>query len=140
MSNKHHNSHTHCVVCGQQNLLSLRLKFQPDMNGGVSAVFLAHEALQGYEGMLHGGVVSMLLDGAMTHCLFHRNIEAVTGDLRVRFLRPVPCKALLDIRAWVISATPPLFRLKAELGQNQVVMAWAEATFVQRNKKKRPKT
>jgi acyl-coenzyme A thioesterase PaaI-like protein len=110
------------------------------MNGGVSSVFLAHEALQGYEGMLHGGVVSMLLDGAMTHCLFHRNIEAVTGDLRVRFLRPVPCKALLDIRAWVISATPPLFRLKAELGKNQVVMAWAEATFVQRNREKHLKT
>lgn len=68
----------------------------------------------------------------MTHCLFQRGIQAVTGDLHVRFVQAVSCEALLEIKAWVLSARPPLYRLKSEIIYNQQVMAWAEAKFMQR--------
>jgi hypothetical protein len=68
----------------------------------------------------------------MTHCLFHHGVQALTGDLRVRFLEPVPCDSLLDLRARIEAMSPPLYRVKAELVCDERVMAWAEARFLQR--------
>lgn len=68
----------------------------------------------------------------MTHCLFHKEIQAVTGDLHVRFLHPAPCNATLEIRAWVLASYPPLYRLLAEIHIGELLIAWDEAKFVQR--------
>ena len=126
------NSHSHCLLCGEKNPWSLRLRFKPDDNGAVHTVFKAHEGLQGYHGILHGGVISALLDSAMTNCLFHQGVEAVTGDLHVRFVKPVPCPESVVIRAWVVTSLPPLYRVRAELVCQETVMAWAEAKFAKR--------
>jgi acyl-coenzyme A thioesterase PaaI-like protein len=117
-------------MCGDNNLLSLRLKFEQGANGDVSASFKGNSRLQGYDGILHGGVISALLDSVMTNCLLQRSIEAVTADLRVRFLLPVPCNANLKLRAWIIEETRMLFKLKAELTLADTLMARAEALFV----------
>ena len=126
-------SHSHCLMCGNENPFSLRLCFNTDAEGIVHTVFKGHEGLQGYKGILHGGVISSLLDAAMTNCLFHQGIEALTGDLHVRFLKPIPCNASLDIRAWVATSLPPLYQLRAELVYRETVMAWAEAGFARFN-------
>lgn len=95
------------------------------------ASFQPHRGLQGYEGILHGGVISALLDSAMTHCLFHHGVRAVTVELRVRFLQPVYCQGTLGLRARILLAKPPLYRLRAELGAEEQIMAWAEAKFME---------
>jgi uncharacterized protein (TIGR00369 family) len=126
-----HNGHSHCLVCGNRNPWSLGLCFHPTDDGTVDAEFRAHPELQGYDGILHGGVIASLLDSAMTHCLFHRGVKAVTGDLHIRFLEPVSCESNLRVRATVLSHTPPLFRLRAELFSGERLMAWAAATFME---------
>jgi acyl-coenzyme A thioesterase PaaI-like protein len=88
--------------------------------------------MQGYTGQMHGGVVSALLDAAMTHCLFHNSVEAVTGDLQVRFVRPVPCSKELTLTAWINNSHPPLHRMQADLHHKGHLLAKAKATFVQR--------
>ena len=126
------NGHGGCLLCGEGNPWSLKIAFHADNNGGVSARLWSHQGLQGYEGFIHGGVISALLDAAMTHCLFHQDVRAVTGDLRVRFLWSIPCHSVLDLKAWVISARPPLYCLRAELLETGRVAAWAEAKFMQK--------
>ena len=126
------NGHAYCLICGTRNPDSLGLCFRDVDASTVCARFQAHPRLQGYDGILHGGVVSALLDAAMTHCLFHRGVQAVTGDLRVRFLAPIPCDLALDVRGWIVSDTPPLYQLKAELLHDGRVLAWAQAKFVDR--------
>ncbi len=126
------NGHAHCLLCGARNSGSWGLRFCAAGDGTVQATFQAHPGLQGYEGLLHGGVVAALLDAGMTHCLFHHGIQAVTGDLHIRFVEPVPCRAALRIRALVQRATPPLYRLRAELLCDEHLMAWAEGRFMQR--------
>ena len=125
------NVHADCVLCGSRNPLSLGLSFHRCDDGDVKAIFQAHPGLQGYQGILHGGVISSLLDAAMTHCLFHQGIEAVTGDLHVRFVKSVPCNAQMELRAQVLKASPPLYRLKGELLIGGKTMAWAEAKFME---------
>lgn len=127
-----HNGHSRCLLCGTLNPRSLNLSFQDAGDGSVMTRFKAHAELQGYDDIIHGGVIVSLMDSAMTHCLFHRGIQAVTGDLHVRFVQPVPCCASLEIYARVLSSHPPLYRLRAEIILDQRVVAWAEAKFMQR--------
>ena len=124
--------HEHCLLCGGLHPNSWGLRFTPDKNGEVSANFVAGNDLQGYDDMVHGGVICSLLDAAMTHCLFHQSIQAVTGDLHVRFLHPVVCGTLLELRARLVFACPPLYQLQAELRCDGQVMARAEGKFMRR--------
>ena len=125
------NGHGYCLLCGTENPWSLKIDFPADQNGCVIANLQSHRGLQGYDGIIHGGVISALLDATMTHCLFHQGVRAVTGDLRVRFLQSIPCDADLFLKAWVTSARAPLFCLKAEVMQAGCLSAWAEAKFMQ---------
>ncbi|MGC8643078.1 MAG: PaaI family thioesterase [Isosphaeraceae bacterium] len=124
--------HSRCLLCGNLNPKSLSLSFQPAGDGSVRTRFKARTELQGYDDILHGGVIASLLDAAMTHCLFHRGIQAVTGDLHVRFVEPVSCHSTLEIRAWVLYFHPPLYCLQAEITLDGRVMAWADAKFMER--------
>lgn len=124
------NSHSHCIVCGHNNN-SWKLKFTTDHAGKTSAKFQGSDQFQGYGGILHGGVIATLLDATMTHCLFHHNIIALTGDLHVRFVHQIPYNALLTLEATMIQSNKSIHVLKAEVLHQQKVMAWAQAKFVQ---------
>ena len=103
-----------------------------DADGTVRATFQADSRLQGYDGILHGGVISALLDAAMTHCLWHHGVEAVTGDLRGSFVASIPCDARVEMRAWIASQLPPLYRMKSEIRCGGEIAARADAKFMQR--------
>jgi len=49
-------SHPFCLVCSQSNPLGLGLEFAVHDDGSVTASFLGHPALEGFEGFLHGGI------------------------------------------------------------------------------------
>lgn len=116
--------------------LALRYAAAPD--GSVSATFLGNPALEGYEGILHGGVVAALLDGAMTNCLFAHGIRALTGELRVRYRLPVLATEELMVRAWVERSWHGLFLLQSEILQSRVLKARAEGKFKQSNLQDQP--
>lgn len=120
-------SHVACMICGEND--SLQLRFTADENG-VMARFQADSTWQGFQGTLHGGMISTLLDAAMTHCLFHHGVEAVTADLHVRFLKPVPCTELLTLRARLVGQRRHIYDLSAELSCTEGVVARAKAVFM----------
>jgi acyl-coenzyme A thioesterase PaaI-like protein len=126
-------AHPDCVSCSSRSPVGLGLKFLVREDGGVEAGFRCREIYQGYPGLLHGGVTSMLLDAAMTNCLFSRGKVAVTARLIVRFLLPIRIDDAAVIRAWLRDYSPPLFVLEAELMQNGRVMASAAGKFIDRN-------
>jgi len=85
---------------------------------------------EGYPGTAHGGIVATLLDSAMAQCLFAEGRRAVTGDLQVRFRHPVHLGVPIGVHAWVVAASPPLFRLQAELRQGSRTVAVGRGVFV----------
>ena len=131
-------SHSRCLLCGEDNPLGLKLKFHPAPEGGVRAELSGGLLLQGYQGILHGGVIAAVLDSAMTHCFFHQGLEAVTGELRVRYREPVPCHAKLELKAWIKKSTRPLHLVAAELSCDGKRLAWAEAKFMERRDPRKP--
>lgn len=129
-------NHDNCIICGRNNPFSLGLKFVPRGIDAVEASFTGGPHLQGYEGILHGGVISAVLDSAMAHCLLVKNIKAVTGDLRVRFLHAIPCTSRVTIRAWLTCAVSTLYELKAEARVDGRLVARAKAKFMQKDEVK----
>jgi acyl-coenzyme A thioesterase PaaI-like protein len=124
--------HPECVVCASSNPRSLALKFVASSDGqGVEATFECHEAFQGYIGLVHGGVVSAVLDGAMTHCLFHLGRVAHTGSLAVRFRHPVVVDRQATVRARLDRSLGRLHVLSAELEQDGQVKAVASGKFIE---------
>lgn len=120
-------SHVSCMVCGQDH--SLGLKFSPQ-GDSVIAIVQASSQWQGYSGFLHGGMISTLLDAAMTHCLFHHGIEAMTASLKVRFLEPVPCAGTLKIKATIGERRRHVYLLNADLTSSGRCLARAEGRFI----------
>ncbi len=107
------------------------MKFAVQDDGSVSASFLGHSALQGYPGFLHGGMIASLLDGAMTDCLFAHGHVAMTGELKVRYNKPVHIGQEIVIRGWITQSLSPLHLLKAELKQAGCIKATASAKSVE---------
>lgn len=121
-------SHAQCMACSHGGLLGLR--FRPDGARSVVTSVWPRPEWQGYAGILHGGMVSTLLDAAMTHCLFHHEVEAMTASLKVRFLEPTPCAGQLDLRATLFDRRRHVYLLDAELTTHGRVLARAEARFI----------
>lgn len=92
-------SHFGCLLCGKSNPMSMHLDFYADLTGTVYAEFITNPYLQGYKGILHGGVTCALLDSAMTHCLFNLQIEGVTGEMNIKFIKPVPINSKIILKA-----------------------------------------
>lgn len=124
--------HSGCLLCGADNPGGFGLDFRVQGDGSVAATFPCRRALQGYDGALHGGITSALLDAAMTSCLFARGVVAVTVELTVRFLGPV----VLDRDAEVVGRLEKtewlFYHLVGEVRQAGAVVARATAKFVDR--------
>ncbi len=110
--------------------MGLALRYTPQPDGSVSANFLGHCALEGYPGLLHGGVIAALLDGAMTNCLFARGIRGLTVELKVRYHAGVVAAEESLLRAWVEDDSQGLFQLHAKLSQGGTVKASATGKFM----------
>lgn len=122
--------HPDCIVCGPNCPHGLRLMFALNGQGVATGTFDCDTRYEGYPGIMHGGVISALLDGAMTNCLFLHGRAAVTAQLIVNFRHPVRLNAPSHLRAWITCNEPPVFRLRAELLQDGVIRATARAAFM----------
>lgn len=125
-------AHPWCVVCGRAHECGLGLHFSLRDDGCVEARFECGEAFQGYEGVVHGGITSALLDGAMTNCLFAHGTAAVTGEMTVRFRHPIELGEPVVVRARIVDSRTPLYATEAEIIQNGQVKAKATGKFMDR--------
>lgn len=132
--------HAGCVVCSRRNPRGLGLRFRPAADGcGVTAEFPCDADFQGYDGLIHGGVVSMLLDGAMAHCLFHQGRAGHTGELVVRFRQGVLVGHPATVSARLVRSKGRMHELSAELRQDGAVKAEATARFMEDRRWRTPR-
>lgn len=74
----------YCFACGKENPQGLGLSFEK-ADGGVSAKFTPGRVHQGYRGIVHGGIISAVLDEAMAHAAIADGFMPVTAEMTVRF-------------------------------------------------------
>lgn len=122
--------HPACFACRPANEGGLGLRFSVRADGSVGSEWTGRTCDQSYPGIVHGGLVTTLLDSAMAHALFARGVAARTGGLCVRFRSPLAVGRVATVQAWLQEDRAPLFRLAAELRQDGVLCARAEAKFM----------
>ena len=120
-----------CFGCGDDNPIGLHLRFAPEADG-VKASFIPGPQHQGFQDVVHGGIISAVLDEAMAWATAHAGVWAVTGDMRVRFRRPLKIGELTTVVARVSGTRGRLVTATAELqlDRDSSPVATASATFV----------
>ena len=94
-----------CFGCGPGHPTGLRVRrFRKD-GGVVSPIVIARE-YEGPPGAAHGGIVAAYLDEVLAGAAAERaGGPAITGELTVRYVRPVPTARPLIGRAQAVGAT-----------------------------------
>ncbi len=103
-----------CFGCGDLNAGGLKLKFQW-LDGVARAEFTPGPVFQGWRDVVHGGILSCLLDEALNYPPYLMGIFSVTAEMRVRYRCPARVTEKLYLRAWVTKQTRKLLWTHAEL-------------------------
>jgi uncharacterized protein (TIGR00369 family) len=77
-----------CFGCGELNRAGLHLELHLEP-GGCWTELVIPDRFQGWEGVVHGGILSTILDEVMTWSLIERDSWGVTARLSVDFKQPV---------------------------------------------------
>jgi len=105
----------YCFACGQQNPLGLHLRFELE-SGGIVAHFTPGPHLQGFAGVLHGGIAATVLDDVMNNLVSRTRAKlVVTATLEVRFRRPVPVGEALVCHARLTEERGRFFRAEGKI-------------------------
>jgi len=121
-----------CFACGEDNPISLGLKFTKIGDKKVKAAFTPEEVHQGYDGIMHGGLITTLLDEAMAKVLSLNNIPALTARMNIRFKHPLPIGTELVVTAEIIKNKTGLYFTEAEVRSTEgKLYASGEAKFMQ---------
>lgn len=119
----------YCFACGPDNPSGLRVESNRE-EGTAEIRWTPGREYQGFKGILHGGIVSTLLDEAMAHAVLSVVSGAATAALSVRFQRPVSTDRDVTIRARVEERRGRVLLAKGVLTQEGREMATAEGKFV----------
>ncbi|OPL19755.1 MAG: hypothetical protein AVO35_01915 [Candidatus Aegiribacteria sp. MLS_C] len=120
----------HCFVCGEKNSFGLRLKPKGE-NGEGLIDWVPDRRHQGFEGVVHGGLISTLLDEAMAYASKSLGCFCVTAELSVRFRAPVTTGLPVQVRARVVEQRGRVIRLEASVTQEGLEKATGRGTFLQ---------
>lgn len=125
-----------CFVCGEDNPISLNIKFDYDEEKDhVIADFMPDEKLAGYRDVMHGGLVSTLLDEAMAKAIRFKGWKAVTAEMKIRFLEPVRLDKKVIVKGRVQDKRRRIIETSAKLeGRMGKELARASAKFIIVNK------
>ena len=122
--------HPRCIACAPTHPSGFQLRFRACAEGGVETELACGPQLEGYPGLVHGGVISLVFDSAMANCMFAHGHRAVTAELTVRFVNPVALGGSARVRAHVTKDMHPLYVLEAFLEQDGAVKARATGKFM----------
>lgn len=79
--------HSRCMFNNHQ--LVPELKFTFNAKGNLTGNFTCTEYHQGYDTMVHGGLIAAIVDASMVQCLMGHGIVGYTANLSVKYRKPV---------------------------------------------------
>jgi uncharacterized protein (TIGR00369 family) len=119
---------TTCFACGADNPRGLRLVFEEGADGTMNALWTPDRMLEGFDGIVHGGLVSTVLDESMAKAVVASGAEALTVEIRVRFRKHVVAEQTLRASGWIAETNKRVIRAEASLTDaegTELAHAWA---------------
>jgi uncharacterized protein (TIGR00369 family) len=97
-----HAAQNRCFGCGEANPIGLHLDFLLAEDGSVVSLPTIADTFEGPPGFLHGGVIATLLDEAMSKVVRAQGLSAMTRQMEVEYLRPVPSATAIRIEGRMV--------------------------------------
>ena len=122
----------HCFGCGRDNPDGMRLKFFIDGDSQRTICkFKLTRRYQGPPGHAHGGIIATILDEAMGKVNKLRQVVAVTSQITVDYLKPVPLNKPLRVESGEVRVKGRRHINMAEiLNQEGEVLAKSQGLFI----------
>ena len=119
-----------CIVCGVENPSGFRTPFYSD-GTRVWADLCAPAHTRGFGGVVHGGLVTAILDEAMFYAVYAGGTTTMTVHLNVTLRRPVPPEAPLRVEGWLAGDDRRYRVARAALyGADGTLLAEGEGRFL----------
>lgn len=119
----------YCFLCGRDNPIGLHVEPERD-EGRCTIRWKPEREYQGFRNILHGGIISALLDEAMAHAVLTVAPGAATASLAVSFKKPARTEGEITVTGRVVERRGRLVRASGVLVQEGEEKASAEARFV----------
>jgi uncharacterized protein (TIGR00369 family) len=103
-----------CFGCGQNNTIGLKLRFQWD-GRTARTEFIPGKQYQGWLGVVHGGILTSMLDEAVSHAARFQGMNCLTAKMQIKFIRPALVDEPLIITASITRNTRRLIESKATI-------------------------
>jgi acyl-coenzyme A thioesterase PaaI-like protein len=104
-----------CFACGPRNPHGLGLRFSALEDQSVTADWTVAPGFEGFEGILHGGIVATVLDEAMAKAVVRRGWHALSVELRLRLRKHTGTGETVRIRGWVVERRKRLISAEASI-------------------------
>ena len=126
-----------CFVCGENNPGGLHLSFDIDQERQtLKTTFVAGPIFQGWDGIVHGGIISTLLDEAMAKLVYELGYQAVTASLEIKFKKPAPILETLFIYGEITEVSKRLIKAKSRVTKEDgTILAVGTSTFIKQSPK-----
>jgi uncharacterized protein (TIGR00369 family) len=122
----------HCFACGKDNPDSMGLRFTYDEERNCFVCrFRLGKRYTGPPGHCHGGIIATILDEAMGKVNKLRNVIAMTSEMTVNYLKPVPLKQPLRVESREVKVEGRKHSNMAEiLNEKGEVLARSQGLFI----------
>jgi uncharacterized protein (TIGR00369 family) len=122
----------YCFACGMNNPDGMRLKFTLDEERKMSLCrFRLGKRYTGPPGHCHGGIIATILDDAMGKVNKLRHVVALTKEMTVEYLKPVPLHKPLRVEGREVKVEGRKHINSAEiLNDNDEVLARSKGVFI----------
>ena len=87
-----------CFVCGRDNPIGLHMHFYTAEDGCVYADYIPRPEHQSFPGVMHGGLITTMLDELIGRTAIAMDLWCMTAKLEVRFRKPIPIGMPLKLK------------------------------------------
>jgi uncharacterized protein (TIGR00369 family) len=115
-----------CFVCGDKNETGIHADFIVNDDNTASAHLVIPSRFQGWKGIVHGGIISTLLDEVSIYACRKITLKGVTAEMNVKFKKSVPTDREITLQSKVIEIKRKLIFVHADLLIDGEVYASAE--------------
>jgi uncharacterized protein (TIGR00369 family) len=127
-----HAAQNRCFGCGPANPAGLHLEFLLAADDSVVCLAAIPDTFEGPPGYLHGGIIATLMDETMSKAVRAKGLTAMTRQLEIDYLRPVPSLAPIRIEGCVLRSEGRAHWTEARiLTEKGTVLATGKGLFIE---------